>query len=401
MTAARPRWAAALADLVAATSLALLAVAAVLAARSWPEGADALSLLDVHGDSVAFVLGFGGVGWLLARRLPRHPIGWSFALGGLVWATTAVGDAYVALALAGQGELDALARICANVTFFGWIFAMPLSVQLPLLLLPDGRLLSRRWRPALWAVVSGVVIGAVGFLTVPGLVEGYDPARRVVNPLGVSALGPLPQVLAMSGAGLLLAALAAGAVAVTQRFRRSRGTERQQLRWVAAGACCEMLLLPLSLAPFLPAAVGGFISTLAIVALPLSVGVAVLRYRLYDLGRLISRSVAYALVTLVLLALYLALVAVSSTLLPDGSSLTVAASTLAAAALFQPLRRRVQDAVDRRFNRARFDADRTVEEFARRLRDEVDLAHVRADLLRVTRDTVQPCTVGLWIRGAS
>ena len=388
-----------LADAVAALSLSLLCLS-VAGAVGGRTAASAASLLlrELSSGTVVFVLGFGGVGWLLARRLPRHPIGWSFLLGGLVWSASAVGDTWVGLALARGGELGAFTRVCANVSFFGWIFAMPLSVQLPLLLLPDGRLLSRRWRPAVWLVAVGVAVGTAGFVTIPGLVEGYDPALRVVNPLGVRALGPIPQVLALSGAAMLMAALLAGSVSATIRFRRSRGGERQQLRWVAAGGCCVLLAPATALLPLLPDQADAAVGTLAILALPTSVGVAVLRYRLYDLGRLLSRTVSYALLTLLLLGLYLSLVALSSALLPRGSSFAVAASTLAAAAVFQPLRRRVQGAVDRRFNLSRIDADRTVDGLARRLRDEVDLDHVRADLLRVTHETLQPASVGLWLR---
>ncbi|HZJ05031.1 MAG TPA: hypothetical protein VFD59_06125 [Nocardioidaceae bacterium] len=347
---------------------------------------------------IGFALGFGGVGWLLARRLPRNPIGWCFLLGGFVWAAGALGDAYVELALTGHVALGAFARTNAVFSFFGWIFSMPLSVQLPLLLLPNGRLLSPRWRPAVWTVVGGVLIGSLGFATIPGVIEGTDPARRLVNPMGVRALGPLPEVLAYVGAGLLLVGMLAGSAAVVLRFRRSRGVERQQMRWIALGGCGVLLGPITALLPVIPDGVSAVAGTMGIAAVPVCVGVAVLRYRLYDLGRVVSRTASYAVVTAMLLGVYLTLVTTSARLLPAGSSLTVAASTLAVAALFQPLRRRVQKIVDRRFNRTGYDADRTVAAFTQQLREEVHLGVVQRDLLTVVHQALEPSQATLWLR---
>jgi hypothetical protein len=396
----RHRW---LADGMAALSaIMLLATGVALYVARPPSGQSsnpgALLIEFLESGVFPFVLGFGGVGWLLARRLPHNPIGWCFSLGGLMWARGGLNGAWVELALTGHIGLSAFVRAGATQEVFGWIFSMPFSVQLPLLLLPDGRLLSRRWRPAVWAVLGGVVIGTVGFATIAGPIEGVDPHRHLVNPLGLRALGPLPQILALTGAGLLLMGTAAGAVALVLRFRRSRGAERQQLRWVALGGCCALLGPATALVPGIPAIVGNIGGTLGILAVPVCVGVAVLRYRLYDLGRVVSRTVSYAVVTALLLSVYLVLVTTSVRLLPDSSSLAVAASTLAAAALFRPLRRRVQTAVDHRFNRSRYDADRTVDAFTRQLRDEVDLDTVRTDLLHAIHDTLQPASAGLWLR---
>lgn len=384
-----------LADGIAALSAILLVASATAIQVAEPGN---LVVNFVESGVLPFVLGFGGVGWLLARRLPGNPIGWSFSVGGLLWAVGAVDGVWVGLALAGHVELGALARACATLNGFSWIFAMPFSIQLPLLLLPNGRLLSRRWRPVAWMVVAGVVVGTVGFATIPGPIEGTDPSRHLVNPMGVRVLGPLPQILALTGAGMLLFGLTAGAVAVVLRFRRSRGAERQQVRWVALGGCC-ILVAPLTgLVPGVPEIFGGLAGTASIVAVPVCVGVAVLRYRLYDLGRVVSRTVSYAVLTTLLLGVYVVLVTTSAQLLPNNSSLAVAASTLAAAALFQPLRRRVQTLMDRRFNRARYDANRTVAVFTGRLREEVDLDTVRTDLLNVVQATMQPASAGLWLR---
>ena len=228
-----------------------------------------------------------------------------------------------------------------------------------------------------------------------------DPDLRLVNPMGLQSLGALPQVLALTGAGALLLVIALGVLSVVLRFRRAQGVERQQLRWVALGGWAVLLSVVTALTSVVPQGVSGPISTLGIVAVPVCVGVAVLRYRLYDLGRVVSRTVSYAVLTALLLSVYLVVVTAAARLAPDGSSLAVAASTLAVAALFQPLRRRVQSIVDRRFNRARYDSDRTVLSFSRRLRDEVALDDIRADLIDVVRDTLQPATAGLWLRDVS
>jgi hypothetical protein len=388
-----------LADAIAVLTLALLAAAEVAYyAVNTSAGVWAVAVEQLAGGTLPFVLSFGGVGWLLARRLPTNAIGWSFAVGGLLWSVGAAGDAYYAVALERQSELGPLTRIAANISLHSWIFAMPFSIQLPLQLLPNGRLLSRRWRPVLWLIGTGVVVGSFGFTTIPGVIDGTDPALQLINPLGLRAAGPVPEVLALTGAGMLLVGILAGAVAVVLRFRRSHGVERQQMRWVAAGGCCVVFAPVSALVPELPDVVDGIIGTACIAAVPVCVGVAVLRYRLYDLGRIVSRTLSYAVVTALLVAVYLAVVTTTARLAPGSSSLAVAASTLAAAALFQPLRRRVQSAVDHRFNRARYDADRTVDEFRRRLRDEVDLDTVRTDLLEVVEGTVQPSSVGLWLR---
>ncbi len=361
----------------------------------------AAALAFLSSGELLFAVGFGAVGWLLARRRPNNPIGWCFELGGLVWAAGALSGAWVELAVRGYVDVTVFVRILATQNVFGWILSMPLSVQLPLLLLPNGRLLSRRWRWAVWVVVSGVIVGTLGFSTIPGVIEGTDPALQLVNPMGLAALEPLPQAMALTGAGMLLLGMAAGIVAIVLRFRRSTGIERQQLRWVAFGGCCVLLGPITALTVGVPGWVGNVGGNIGILAVPVCVAVAVLRYRLYDLGRLVSRTVSYVVITALLLGVYLLLVTALAQLLPDGSSLAVAASTLAAAALFQPLRRRVQGVVDRRFNRARYDADRTVEEFTRTLRNEVDLDAVRSNLVEAVHDTLQPSMARLWLREPS
>ncbi len=383
-----------LADTVAALSGILLCLAEVTSYVAEPD-----AFLTSFVSDITFVAGFGAVGWLLCRRVPGNPIGWCFSAAALVGALSGLAHGWAALQLDGQHAPDDLLLRCSAVLdTFSWVPAIPLALLVPLLLLPDGRLLSRRWRRVLQVEVVGCVLGAVGFFTLPGPIDTAD-YRGLDNPLGVSWAQGLLGLFRTIGGATLTGGMLLGAVAIVLRFRRSRGVERQQLRWVALGGCCAAVgagfgsaagvVLPDSAAEL--AGVG-------FVAVPVCVGVAVLRYRLYDLGRIVSRTLSYALVTTMVVGVYLAVVTGTARLTAASSSFAVAASTLAAAALFQPLRRRVQSGVDHRFNRARYDADRTVEEFRRRLRDEVDLTAVRADLLDVVHGTVQPANVGLWLR---
>jgi len=344
---------------------------------------------------VGVFLGFGGVGWLLARRVPGNAIGWLFQAGGVFWAAFGAATFWGQLALDGTVPLDRFAAFCLVLPSAGWPLPVVFSIQLPLLLLPDGRPLSRRWRPVVWLTVASAVAALVGFFTYSAPIEDLDPSVRLMNPFGVPALGQLPLQVALTGAALLGLILVAGGVGVLLRFRRSRRVERQQLRWVAFGGL--ITVFSVQSVGFLPEVIQKF-TNLGLFAIPVCVGIAILRYRLYDLGRIVSRTLSYAIVTAVLLGLYVAGVTSAARLAPGSSSLAVAASTLAVAALFQPLRRRVQSGVNRRFNRARYDADRTVDAFTRRLRDEVDLDAVRADLLQVVHGTMQPASVGLWLR---
>ena len=347
----------------------------------------------------AFTLGFGGVGWLLWHRLPHNPIGWCFSLAAPSAAVAYLAHAWATFALADR-DTGSLTRAAAMLDTNGWIVAVPLAITLPLLVLPGGRLISARWRPVVWMAVVGCAAASVGTVTQPGPID-QPLYRHLDNPFGVSGLGRASQMLALGGLTAMLVATVAGVVAVVLRFRRSAGIERQQLRWVALGGCFAVLGISVSTQSQEPGGrglVAGITSAIAMSLLPSCIGVAVLRYRLYDLGRVVSRTVSYAVLTALLVTVYLVIVTASARLVPDGSSLTVAASTMAVAALFSPLRRRVQTSVDRRFNRARYDSDRTVESFTRRLRVEVDLDDVRADLLDVVRDTLQPTTAGLWLR---
>jgi hypothetical protein len=347
--------------------------------------------------ALAFPLGYATVGLVLTLRRPANPIGWLYAAAGLAWAWSVPVQPWLTQLLHDHRPLPLAARVLTVASDVGWAPAIALGVTLPALLLPDGRLRSRRWR----VVVATSVAGAALFVVAGSLAPGRLQSWPIDNPLGLAGpAGTVAKALSVVGVLLHWASLPAAAVCVLLRFRASRGTERQQLRWVAAGAAGAVagLLLALpGLVGILPEATTYVIAP-AMLCPPLAVAVAVLRYRLWELDRLVSRTVTYALVTGLLVLPYLLMLPAVTGLAGDAGSLAVAAATLAVAALFAPLRRQVQDRVDRRFNRRRYDAARTVAAFAARLREQVDLDALTVELLAVVEQTVQPTQASLWLR---
>jgi len=327
---------------------------------------------------------FATVGLALTLRRPANPIGWLYAAAGLVWTLYIPWDPWVDQLLGSGRPLPPAARLAALAGDSLWAVGITLAITLPLLLLPNGRLRSPRWRLVAVTAIAGTAITVVGWSLAP------DPMTQTLQPVAKpfplhGTAGAVADTIHWIGWGMLFACIPAAAVCVVLRFRTSRGTERQQLRWVAAGAvaaaAAPLLLLPLGFTGLVPDDVFAIPLLLSV---PLAIAVAVLRYRLWDLDRLVSRTVTYAAVTALLVVPYLLI-------LP-------AATRLAAAALFQPVRRRVQGLVDRRFNRRRYDAARTVDGFALRLRDQVDLDVLHGELLAVVDQTMQPTQASLWLR---
>jgi hypothetical protein len=347
-------------------------------------------LADGAGFALAFPLGYATIGLVLSLRRPANPIGWLFAASGLVWSLTIPVDPWVNQLILDHRPLPLAAQLGALVGEFNWAPAVALGITLPALLVPDGRLRSPRWRPVAAAAVVGPVLGLVGGSLIPGQLQ--ETVIPIDNPFGLAGVvGTVAAVVGFTGLVLWLAGMLAALVSLVLRFRASRGTERQQLRWVAAGAAGAVVGLLVGMA-------GVVVTYFAVLCVPVGVAVAVLRYRLWDLDRLVNRTVTYGLVTALLVLPYLLILPAATRLFEGSGSLAVAAVTLAAAALFQPLRRRVQDLVDRRFNRRRYDAARTVEGFAVRLRDQLDLDALEGELLAVTNQTMQPSQASLWLR---
>jgi hypothetical protein len=336
-------------------------------------------------DAIYAVLGLGSpalVGAVVASRRPGHPVGWLLLAYGVLVTASLVAGGYLAYALlARPGALPGAAVAVVVVL-------RPQRLRRPSPAAGPGRAADADRGPA---VAPLAVAGPR-----PRGHRGGQPGRRCLQP---AAAGAAPAVGHQPPALTIVAA----AVSLVVRFRRARGVERQQLRWVAFVAAMVPVAVLVGVTASLiggPAAdpvvtfVAGTISWLV----PFALGAAALRYRLYDLDRIISRTLAYGLLTVLLGLGYAAVVLGLGRLLPEASSLAVAAATLAVAALFQPLRRRVQGLVDRRFNRRRYDAGRTVDAFSARLRDQLDLDALHGELLAVVDQTVQPTRASLWLR---
>jgi hypothetical protein len=351
-------------------------------------------LVEGAAHALAFPLGYATVGLVLSLRRPANPIGWLYAAAGLVWSLAIPGDSWLYQLVAEHRPLPLAAQVAAVFGEFSWAPATVLGVTLPALLVPDGRLRSRRWRPVAATSMVAAVLVVVGGGLAPAQLEDLP----IANPFGLAGpAGAVAVLLANVGTLLWVATMVASLACVVVRFRSSRGVERQQLRWVAAGAAAAVAGLLGGAAVPQGTVLSGVLYS-SVLFIPLAVAVAVLRYRLWDLDRLVSRTVTYAVVTALLVVPYLLIVPAAGRLVGGSGSLAVAAATLAAAAVFQPLRRRVQDLVDRRFNRRRYDAARTVEGFAAHLRDQVDLDALRAELLAVVDQTMQPVGASLWLR---
>ncbi len=341
-------------------------------------------------------------GAVLASRRPAHPVGWLLLAFGLVpQALTSAAEEYACYGLlARPGALPAAssAGVLASVTFIPGLGC----IGFILLLTPTGSLPSPRWR--WWAWVAAAVPTAFLLSWVLGSptvdLDPGSPLRSVPNPFAIPALAdPLQAVYGSTSPATALIMVVAAASLVL-RFRHASGVERQQLRWLAFAAALAPLAVLATAAGIITEhlAVAGWAIGLFLALLPLAICAAILRYRLYDLDRIISRTLAYGLLTLLLGGAYAAVVLGLGQLLGRQSSLVVAGATLAVAAAFQPARRRVQRAVDRRFNRRRYDAARTIAAFSARLRQQVDLDTLTGELLGVVDQTMQPTRVSLWLR---
>jgi hypothetical protein len=395
--AAARRWTAALAWTLAALPVLALVPAGRLAALADPGLAAGGLAVGVAAAVVLATVSAAAVGALLASRRPRHPVGWLLLGVGLGLIANILVEPYVTYGLLIRpGSLPGARYLVglAYVTTVIWLSC----AGFVLLLTPTGSLPSPRWR--WWARLAA----AAPVVTMLGSVVQPDPMAPdwYGNPLAVPALAPVLVVPAVAGVVIVLGSLPVGAWSLVRRYRRARGIERQQLRWLAlAGGVLGALLLLVALVAGLAFTADAVVLTslaLCVALLPLTTGAAILRYRLYDIDRIVSRTLAYSILTVLLGLGYAAVVLGLGRLLGQHSSLVVAAATLAVAAAFQPLRRRVQQAVDRRFNRRRHDADRVIDAFAVRLRDQVDLDALNTELLAVVHQTMQPTTAWLWQR---
>ena len=348
--------------------------------------------------NVVPALAFLGVGYLVATRRPRNPIGWLVLAVGLTSVPLLL-QQYAALALlARSGSLPAghAAAVAVNGAWAPAILALVLIT----FLFPSGRLPSRRWRPFV-AIVS-VSLGALFAVTHFAALD--PPFDQLENPIRIRLGGILLPLVVVPIALGVATGLVAACASVVVRFRHSRGAEREQLKWFVYAATVIPLgiVVHVVVETFAPGAIDTdeALFSITVAVIPLAIGIAILRYRLYEIDRIISRTLVDASLTVVLGAAYAGLVISGQVLfasLAGGSNLAIAVSTLTVAALFLPLRSRGQGFVDRRFYRRRYDAQRTLEAFGARLREQVDLETLQAELRSVVQETMQPAIVSLWL----
>jgi hypothetical protein len=373
----------------------ILSVAGVIVAMKTAGWQGAGNTNQTSGITLFLALfAFATMGALVAARVPRNAIGWIFLaipLGGAVAGITEN--------VAFQGLYHKPGSIPGAIVF-AWVYAWSWYptvglLGFVLLLYPTGTVPGPRWRPLAWALGVLLTVMTLGYMLYPGPLD--KDTRLPDNPLGIAALKAVfdhsDKVAALSMAGLVVAAIAS----VVVRFRRSRGDERQQMKWMAFAASV------LGAGFFLQGVLGlgDVVFALAISTLPVALGIAMFKYRLYEVDRVINKTLVYGVSTAVLAGAYVGLVIASEAVfapLARGSSVAVALSTLVVAGLFLPVRTRVQRFVDRRFYRRRYDAQRTLEDFSARLREEVDLETLRFDLEQVVDEAMRPASVSVWVR---
>jgi hypothetical protein len=371
----------------------------------WSSGGGALW---IEGVFLLTLITFSVVGVMIATRRPGNAIGWLLLGIGLAWGVANSTYSDYGLLLH-PGSLPFAAEVAAIAGSF-WVPPIGLSGTFLILLFPDGHLLSPRWRWVGWLSVFAIVVGTVSLTFAPGKMGGYG-YPDTTNPLGISSL---PTVISIAQAAIILipVCMALSAASLVLRYRRSRGAERMQMKWLVAAAAAVATIYavvePLSIALTLHSATPGWLTALQYVALfsfflvPVAIGFAVLRYRLFEIDVIIQKTLVYATLVAILATLYLGGIAglgwIARTATGQSGAVAVTLSTLAVAAAFQPLRTRIQHAVDRRFYRAKYDAAETLEEFSSQLRRQIDLDTLHADVLGIVGSTMHPSHVSLWLR---
>jgi hypothetical protein len=350
---------------------------------------------------VAASMAFATVGAMVAARVPANPIGWLFCVTGLGLVVATFGSQYAEQMLFIASDPLPGGRAAAVFQQLGFAPAFGL-LALAVLLFPDGGAPAGRWRAVLWLTLAGIVLSVIGIALRPGpLVEPFDD---VSNPFGIPGLFGLMDGLIGFGFVFTLLSVVLAVFATRARLRRSSGLEHEQLKWLVLAAAIAGVAVVGTLVLYLAAGVdvgGEWVLGFGFAVFPLAAGAAILRYRIYDIDVVINRTLVYGALTATLALAYLGSVLFLQLALSgvtESSGLAVAASTLAVAGLFRPARTRIQEAVDRRFYRSKYDAARTLERFGSRLRDEVDLDALGIALRGVVADTMQPASVSLWLR---
>jgi hypothetical protein len=390
--------------MAAASVVLYIATRSVQPPSSWGTGGDSAVLILL----LPF-LAFPVVGALIASRRPKNPIGWICLAVGIFWMMMLISTSYGLYGLVVEPGSVPFPAAIASLGEWMWVAAVGLLGIYLVLLFPEGRLPSRRWRPLAWLSGAVIFLASAGFALSPG---PMDSLPRIPNPFG---LEQYPWIADATLGVMLLVPLCilASALSLVMRFLRSEGEQREQIKWLAFAASILGLGLSSFLIPgIVPEATGGAAPlwqnlledavTLSFAGVAVAVGIAILRYRLYEIDLIINRTLVYGSLTAILAALYFGGIVVLQrifiALTGQQSTLAVVASTLLIAALFNPLRRRIQSFIDRRFYRRKYDAAKTLEAFSAKLRDETDLNALSDDLVGVVGETMQPAHVSLWLR---
>jgi hypothetical protein len=354
---------------------------------------------------LVFVLAFVSVGALVASKRPGNPLGWVMLAAGIAYSVAGISTAWV------EEFVDPGMQTSLPASYLGWVSSWMwgigpfISGTYLLLLFPDGHLPSPRWRPVARAIGVGIVMVVAEIAFKPGPMD-IDAPVEISNPLGIGAMGTPIGILGGIGAAIAFAGILVSVASLFVRYRRAAVQTRMQIRWLAFAAAAAVLFVTGGAA--IEAVVGSdatelnnIIVTVSLTMLPISIGVAILRYRLYDIDRIINRTIVYTVVTGSAVAVYAGTVFVVGTVVVGSSdNLTVAVATLAAAAVFRPALKWVQSFVDRRFYRHKYDAQHTIDAFGVRLREETDLDELTGDLVALVRTTMQPETVSVWLTGS-
>ena len=379
-----------------------LSVAAALVAQLlYPPGAMDLFTALIFTLAVASM---AGVGAFLTIRVSANRVGWLLLSAGSMLAAGVLCGAYTlgSIAAGGTWPLTAYTAWLTDVLWVPPIVVVAAGVPL---IFPDGDLPSPRWRPIAWLLVVGTIMSILAPAFTPGPI---NETMTLENPFGIPALAPYLPIADTVSMITALPAFVGAWAAVVIRFRRGSSIERHQVKWLLTVALVGVIAFPVAIAGqlLMPESILGMVAWvigfIALIGLPLTIGIAILRYRLYDIDRLVSRTIGWAVVTVILAVVFVGVVVGLQAVLSPYTSentLAVAGSTLVAFALFQPLRRRVQRAVDRRFDRARYDGQKTVDAFGEGLRNETDVDAVLGRLSVTTGQAVAPATISVWLRG--